>query len=72
MKKTQAAFERLVHALEEFHATAIAASDPESPAVLAAADDLADAYTLYDDALFTEYGVDAPLDTYEFEVEDEN
>ncbi|MDP9805526.1 hypothetical protein J2S70_000108 [Trueperella bonasi] len=63
--ETHVAFERLIFALQEFNAVAISAHDPEDPSVISAADALADAYTLYDDAIYTQYGVDTPLDTYD-------
>lgn len=63
--ETQVAFDRLIFALQEFNAAAISAHDPEDPSVISAADALADAYTLYDDAIYTQYGVDTPLDTYD-------
>ncbi|MGV4349069.1 DNA primase [Trueperella pyogenes] len=69
---TQAAFDRLIFALQEFNAAATAAHDPEEPSVLAAADALADAYTVYDDAIYTQYGVDTPLDTYDYEDYEED
>ncbi|MDR6938824.1 hypothetical protein [Arcanobacterium hippocoleae] len=69
------AFTRLQNALEEFHSAVIQFQDAEAPAVLRAVDQLADAYTIYDDAIFTEYGVEAPFDTfsddeYEDDVDD--
>ncbi|QOQ38784.1 hypothetical protein [Trueperella pecoris] len=69
-KETQAACDRLIFALQEFNATAMAARDPQDPSILAAADALADAFTLYDDALYTQYGVETPLDTYDEYEED--
>ncbi|QOR44722.1 hypothetical protein [Trueperella pecoris] len=68
--ETQAACDRLIFALQEFNATAMAARDPQDPSILAAADALADAFTLYDDALYTQYGVETPLDTYDEYEED--
>ncbi|MCI7551111.1 MAG: hypothetical protein PUK40_00695 [Actinomycetaceae bacterium] len=58
------AYARLVNALEQFHSSVMEYQDPDAPAVLRAADQLADAYTVYDDAIFTSYGVEAPFDTY--------
>lgn len=63
--ETQVAFDRLIFALQEFNAAAVAAHDSEDPSVIAAANALADAYTLYDDAIYTQYGVETPLDTYD-------
>lgn len=65
-------FTRLQNALEEFHSAVIQFQDPEAPAVLRAIDHLADAYTVYDDAIFTEYGVEAPFDTYADDDEDDD
>lgn len=70
--ETQAAFDRLIFALQEFDAAAISARDPEDPSVVAAADALADAYTVYDDALYTQYGVETPLDTYDYDDHDDD
>ncbi|MCF2706213.1 hypothetical protein I6E29_02880 [Arcanobacterium haemolyticum] len=56
--------DRLIGALETFHQAAITAPDADAPSVLEASDALVDAYTLYDDALFTQYGVELPLDIY--------
>ena len=60
----QTAYTRLVNALEEFHSSVLEFSDAEAPAVLRATDHLVDAYTVYDDAIFTQYGVEMPFDTY--------
>lgn len=56
---------RLVDALESFHEVAVSAEDPESAAVLTATDRLADAYTVYDDVMFTQFGVELPFDVYD-------
>ncbi|MDO5025809.1 MAG: hypothetical protein Q4E03_04760 [Trueperella sp.] len=60
----QTAYDRLLYTLAEFHSAVIHSTDPDEPAVLTAADQLADAYTVYDDALYTQFGVETPLDTY--------
>lgn len=65
------AFARLQHALEEFHAAALTHEDPDAPAVVHAANVLADAYTIYDDALFRQCGVEAPFDTFDDFDEDD-
>ncbi|XCB30147.1 hypothetical protein RQN30_01470 [Arcanobacterium hippocoleae] len=57
-------FTRLQNAFEEFHSAVIQFQDSEAPAVLRAIEQLSDAYTVYDDAIFTEYGVEAPFDTF--------
>ncbi|MBM7825364.1 hypothetical protein JOD55_001191 [Arcanobacterium pluranimalium] len=58
------AYARLASALDDFHSAVTQFADADAPAVLRAADLLADAYTVYDDALFTQYGIEAPFDTY--------
>lgn len=68
----QSAFDRLIGALEEFHSLASNTGDPETPALLEAADVLADAYTVYDDVMFRQYGVECPLDVYADEELDED
>ncbi|MCI5825059.1 MAG: DNA primase [Arcanobacterium sp.] len=59
------AFEALIEAWQEFHAAVMETEDGEAPRVLRAADRLSDAYTVYDDVLFTSYGVEAPFDTFD-------
>lgn len=59
------AFQALIQAWEEFHAAVIDTEDAEAPRVLRASERLADAYTIYDDVLFTSFGVEAPFDTYD-------
>lgn len=70
--ETQVAFDRLIFAFQEFNAAAVSAHDPDDPSVIAAADALADAYTLYDDAIYTQYGVETPLDTYDEDFDDDD
>ncbi len=60
----RSALDRLIGALEAFHLAASTAQDPSAPSVGEAADALADAYIVYDDVVFTKYGVEAPLDVY--------
>ena len=64
------AFEALMRAWEEFHAAVIDAEDPDAPRVLHAGEMLANAYTMYDDIIFTNYGVEAPFDTFDDSDED--
>lgn len=64
------ALSRLIQALEEFHAAAMRYEDPEAPQVLRASAALSDAYIVYDDALFTQFGVEAPLDTFDVDDDD--
>lgn len=60
----RSALDRLIGALEAFHLAASTAQDPNAPSVAEAADALADAYIVYDDIVFTRFGVEAPLDIY--------
>mgnify|MGYP001688085879 CR=1 FL=1 len=60
----RSALDRLIGALEAFHLAASTAQDPNAPSVAEAADALADAYIVYDDVVFTRFGVEAPLDIY--------
>lgn len=61
------AFEKLRFALEEFHAAAVSYRDPDAPEVLRCSEALADAYIMYDDTLFTHFGIEAPFDTFDDE-----
>lgn len=65
------AFQSLMSAWEEFHAAVMETEDGEAPRVLRAARHLADAYTVYDDVIFTNFGVEAPFDTYEDDADDD-
>ncbi len=69
----RAALDGLIGALEAFHQAATTAQDPDADSVVEASDALADAYTLYDDVMFTQYEVEAPLDVYfsDDEVDDD-
>ncbi len=60
----RAALDGLIGALEAFHQAATNAQDPDADSVVEASDALADAYTLYDDVMFTRYEIEAPLDVY--------
>ncbi|WP_182353481.1 hypothetical protein [Flaviflexus huanghaiensis] len=66
------ALDRLIGALEAFHDTAALTRDPEADSVLEATDHLADAYTIYDDAVFTSFGVELPLDVYGDDDDDDD
>ena len=66
----RSALDRLIGALEAFHLAASTAQDPSAPSVGEAADALADAYIVYDDVVFTKYGVEAPLD-YDEDFDDD-
>ncbi|MFT3942700.1 MAG: hypothetical protein QM705_02585 [Ancrocorticia sp.] len=69
----RAALDGLIGALEAFHQAATNAQDPDADSVVEASDALADAYTLYDDVMFTRYEIEAPLDVYfaDEEIDDE-
>ena len=69
----RAALDGLIGALEAFHQVATNAQDPDTDSVVEASDALADAYTLYDDVMFTRYEIEAPLDVYfaDEDVDDE-
>lgn len=66
----RAALDRLIGALEDFHQVAVSAQDPDAPSVLETGDALADAYTVYDDVMFTQFGVELPLDVYSTDEDD--
>ncbi|WFN91098.1 hypothetical protein P8A24_04425 [Arcanobacterium wilhelmae] len=61
----QTAFDQLLDSLEEFHEAVLSASDPDEPAILTAMNALSDAYTIYDDMLFRQFGVEGPFDTFD-------
>ncbi|USR78676.1 DNA primase [Arcanobacterium pinnipediorum] len=63
------AYEKLRYALEEFHSAALTYQDADAPEVLRRAQKLTDAYIVYDDSLFTHYGIEAPFDTFDDEDE---
>lgn len=68
----QMAFNRLANALEHFHNTVMEFQDADAPAVLRAADQLQDAYIVYDDVIFTQFDVEAPFDTYAEDDDEED
>lgn len=65
MNDPRSALERLIGALEDLHTAASATKDPDAPSVIEAGQRLADAYVIYDDAIFTSYGVELPFDLYD-------
>lgn len=67
----RAALNRLIAALEQ-HFEAASTGDEFSPAVIAAEDRLADAFFTYDDALFTAFGIELPLDIVDADEDDED
>lgn len=65
------ALDRLIGALEAFHDTAAHTQDPDADSVIEAMDNLADAYLVYDDSVFTNYGIELPFDVYEDDDHDD-
>ncbi|MDD7385028.1 MAG: DNA primase [Actinomycetaceae bacterium] len=61
------AFEQLQAALERFNEIALSGGDPESPQLLRATEELENAYVIYDDVLFRNFGVELPFDVYDTE-----
>jgi hypothetical protein len=66
----RAALATLISALERHLEAAASKRDEEDPTVLAAYEDVADAFEAYDEALLTAYGEMTPLDLYD-DSEDE-
>lgn len=60
----RAALERLISALERHYEAAGSTRDPDHPLVMAAAQDLAEAFDEYDEALFDATEVATPLAVY--------
>ncbi|MDV3220111.1 hypothetical protein [Intrasporangium sp.] len=60
----RAALERLITALERHYEAAGSTKDPDHPLVIAAAQDLAEAFDDYDEALFDATEVATPLAVY--------
>jgi hypothetical protein len=67
----RAALATLISALERHLEAAASKRDEEDPTVLAAYEDVADAFEAYDEALLTAYGEMTPLDLYD-DSEDED
>lgn len=66
------ALDRLIGAFEAFHDTAAHTQDPDAESVIEAMDNLADAYVVYDDAVFTNYGIELPFDVYTDDDQDDD
>lgn len=64
MTDPRTALDRLIGALEAFYEAARATQDPDADSVIEASDRVADEYTIFDDAIFTAYGVESPLDIF--------
>ena len=62
----------LVTAFERHLEASAAKRGEEDPTVIAAYDDLADAFAAYDDALLQAYGEMTPLDIYDGDEDDED
>ncbi|MPV49894.1 primosomal protein [Pseudactinotalea sp. HY160] len=58
----RAALDQLIAAFEDHYAIAMQVHDADDDAVLDSADELGDAFDIYDEALFEATGVDTPLD----------
>ncbi|HEV7195872.1 MAG TPA: primosomal protein [Pedococcus sp.] len=65
------ALANLVSALERHLEASSSKRGEEDPTVIAAYDDLADAFAAYDDALLQAYGEMTPLDIYDGEDDDD-
>ena len=66
----RSALNRLIAAFEA-HLDAAATGDELSPAVVAAENALQDAFFTYDDALFTAFGIELPLDIVDADEDDD-
>lgn len=64
MSDPRAALEQLIAALERHYEAANTSRDPDHPMVVAAAQDLAEAFDDYDEALFDATEVATPLAVY--------
>ena len=64
MSDARAALEQLIAALERHYEAANSSRDPDHPMVIAAAQDLAEAFDDYDEALFDATEVATPLAVY--------
>ncbi|QPL04511.1 MULTISPECIES: DNA primase [Actinomyces] len=67
----RSALNRLIAAFEA-HLDAAAAGDELSPAVVAAENNLQDAFFTYDDALFTAHGIELPFDIVDSDDADDD
>ena len=67
----RSALNRLIAAFEA-HLDAAATGDELSPAVVAAANALPDAFFTYDDSLFTAYGIELPFEAFDSDGEDDD
>ena len=72
MTNPRSALDRLVRAFEVFLNAAQSSPDPDADAVIDASDELVDAYTIFDDAVFRAYGAELPFDVYDDEDVDDD
>jgi len=68
----RAALDRFIAALEAHFEVARTVGNPEAPALDAAANAVEDAFFTYDDALYTHYEVDIPLEAYGDDDDDDD
>jgi hypothetical protein len=68
----RAALASLMSAFERHLEASASKRGEEDPTVIAAYDDLADAFAVYDESLLEAYGEMTPLDIYDGEDEDED
>ena len=67
----RSALNRLIAAFEA-HLDAAATGDELSPAVVAAENALQDAFFIYDDSLFTAYGIELPFEAFDSDGDDDD
>ena len=68
----RAALDRIIAALEAHFELARSGQDPDSVAIDDAAGAVEDAFFTYDDALYTRYQVEVPLEAYGDDDDDED
>lgn len=68
----RAALDRFIEALTTHYDAVVSTQDPESPAVLRAAEVLEESFVAYDDSLFTHFDADLPFDIYDDDDDDDD
>lgn len=68
----RAALDRFIAALEAHFEVARTVADPDAPALESAANAVEDAFFTYDDALYTNFSVDIPLEAYSDDDDDDD
>lgn len=68
----RAALNTFIAALERHFEASVGRNGEEDPRVLAAYEEVADAFEIYDDALFEAYGESTPLDIFTEDGEDDD